>query len=403
MFRRSAHHSGTSAFGTMFRVPPNDSATGVDFRSLAHCFVDRLPDQTPGAVEETVGSFCRDQTPLGQFQNGTRDPDGRDVPFPGAICVDETGTKQEEEKPTQFGTAGAHCDNAERTVKANAAVGVVGLPDAVAPLISVARASSTVETRRTTDGLTTVVSATATGIEIADTFSIGRVHTEAVTKAHGRTGTTASTFMRTISDVHGPGIDCASTCDPQQVVDAFNRAFSSQGRMRTPDPLRLASAKGFQGLLVKDPLLRASDIAILNDDSDTFNGLDLIINNDGFNTTTTGPNARSRFVISLAGVHAESRYGIFPVSLGGGGSDNPAAPLPPQIPPVGPLPPPQIPTPPPGPPQPPFTVAQVVSDTWRLIVNHPGQAALLFVLMGLLGSPVYLGLRSRSLARSLRT
>jgi hypothetical protein len=395
--------SGTSAFGTMFRVPPNDSATGADFRSLSQCFADRYPEQTPASARDGVASFCRDQTPLSQFQYGSRDPDGRDVPFPGALCVDETGSKQDRDVPTLIGTASAHCDNANRTVRAAAAAGIVGLPDPVAPLISIARTASSVETFRSNEGLVTKVTATAWGIDIADTFSIGRVHTEAVTKAHGRSGTTSATFSRVISDVRGPGIDCASTCDPQQVVDAFNRAFSSQGRLRTPGPLQLASEHGFQGLIVKDPVLRASDVAILNDDSDTFNGLDVIINNDGFNVNTSGPNARSRIVISLAGVHAESRYGIFPVSFGGGGTDNPGGPLPTAIPTIAPLPGPGGPLRTSPGPQPPLPIAQIVTDTWRLIVNHPAQAALLFVLLGLLASPVYLGLRSRSLARSLRT
>jgi len=47
-------------------------------------------------------------------------------------------------------------------------------------------------------------------------------------------------------------------------------------------------------------------------------------------------------------------------------------------------------------------VAQIITDTWRLLVNHPGQAAVLFMLLGMLASPLYLGLRSRSLARSLK-
>ena len=394
--------SGVSAFGSIFRVPPNDSATDVDFRSLAECFVDRFPDQSPGSVRESVGSFCRDQTPLAQFQNGTHDKDGKDVPFPGAICVDETGKKDEKGTQTLVGVTSVLCDNASRVASAKAAIGVLGLPDAVRPVLSIARATSSVSTTRGSEGLVTTVSATASGIDTADMFTIGRVRTEAVTKSHGRSGTTTATFTRLISDVHGPGIDCAATCDPQQVVDAFNQAFSFQGRLRTPSPLVLASPRGFQGLVVKDPNLRASDVAILNDDTDTFNGLDLILNNDGFNLNTSGPNARSRLVISLAGVHAESRYGIFPV-LSGGGGDIPGGPVPGPLPSIGgPLPQPSVPVAPVPPPGPPTPVAQIITDTWKLIVNHPGQAAVLFVLLGLLGSPVYLGFRSRSLARSLR-
>lgn len=396
--------SGATAFGAVFRVPANDSATDADFRSLATCFMDRMPEQVPGSVRDGVAPFCRDQTPLGAFRDGTQDAEGRDAPFPGASCVDETGKATGNDLSAPIGRSAATCDRAANSASASADTAAVALPDTAAPVLSVAHASSSIETVRTAKGLVTTVTASASGIRIAGTFTIGRVVAKAVTVAHGRTGSTSATFERLISDVHGPGIDCAATCEPQAVVDAFNRAFASQARMRTPSPLSVASPRGYQGLVVKDPSLRASDIAILNDDTDTFNGLDLILNNDGFNLNTSGPNARSRLVISFAGVHAESRYGIFPVSAGGGGTDVPAGPPPvlPPLPPIEPIAPeapaiPPVPVPAPLPP-----VARLITDTWRLIVNHPGQAAVLFVLLGLLASPLYLGLRSRSLARSLR-
>jgi hypothetical protein len=90
--------------------------------------------------------------------------------------------------------------------------------------------------------------------------------------------------------------------------------------------------------------------------------------------------------------------------VGGGGTDFPGGTVLPPIPPVGGIafPPPVLPPPPPNTNNAP-PVAQLITDTWRLIVSHPGQAAVLFVLLGMLASPIYLGLRSRSLARALKT
>lgn len=391
--------TGAGAYGSVLHVPPADAATDQDFRSLATCFADRFPEALP---RDQIASTCSEETPLSAFRTGTRDDDGRDVPFPGASCVDGGEAPGAKEESAPIGGSSAACDAAARAALARADTAALAIPGADEPLVTVAHASSSVSSVRTPEGSITTVTATVEGVEILGEFRIGRIFMEAITKARGRSGTTAARFTRLISDVHGPGIDCAGTCNPAEIVEAFDRAFGTQARLRLPVPLTLASPKGYQGLVVKDPGLQASDSAIYNDDSNTLNGLDLIVNNDGINPATTGPNARSRLVIGFAGVHAESRYGIFPLALGGGGIDEPPAvvvpaPVPTSMtqPPVAALPP--GPTAGRGP-----TITRVLAETWRLIVNRPGQAAVLFVLMAVLASPVYLGLRSRSLARSLR-
>ena len=398
----------TAAFGAVFHVSSNDTATGTDFRSIAGCFSDRLPDQVPvlerpipSDQTDEVGAACRERSPLGDFQNGTQDPQGRDYPFPGAQCVDEIGRRDEKGETGRIGDSRAVCDSSKNHAQAAAESAVAAIPAFSSPLLTVAHVSSSVSTETRAEGVVTTVTAIASGIKLAGVMTIGRVFTEAVTKAHGRSGSTSAQFTRIISDVHGPGIDCASTCDPQAVVDAFNQISETQVRLRILEPFALKSPRGYQSLVVKDPGLQASDIVILNDDTDTFNGLDVIINNDGAGIEP--PRTRSRFVIGLAGVHAESRYGIFPITQGGGGVEVPPGPgvlsplptlpgnqLGPQAqPPVGNVG--GVPTP-----------AQVIRQIWRFIVNHPGQAALLFVLWLLLASPLYFGLRSGSLMRALR-
>jgi len=38
---------------------------------------------------------------------------------------------------------------------------------------------------------------------------------------------------------------------------------------------------------------------------------------------------------------------------------------------------------------------------WALIINHPAEAVMVFLMMGMLGSPVYLGIRRRRLLQVL--
>ena len=403
--------SGASAFGSTFSVATNDTATDADFRSLASCFTDRVPsvvptESLPKQVIETrdkTAAYCRDRTPLRMFANGARDADGRDVPFRGSLCVDDTNKAKSDSQQNLVGDSDVLCDATKRIAAGQAELAMVALPSAAQPIIRVARASSSVKIELTAAGTVTTVTAEADGISLGGVLTIGRVVTQAVTIAHGRTGKSGATYDTVISDVDGLGVHCAATCNTDAVVADMNRAFSSQGRIRIVAPFKLHSPRGYQGLVVKDPELRASDSAILNDDTDTATGLDIILNNDGFNATTNGPNARSRVLISLAGVHAESRYGIFPVSFSGGidvpgfshvigppsGSMTGAPPAP--NPAVGEV-----------APASPHTPAEVVRQVWRLLVNHPRQAALLFVLWMVLASPIYLALRSRSLVRALR-
>ena len=420
--------SGVTAFGAVLHFPVTDTADNTDFKSVATCFTDRYPSQFPRTLTDAVSSVCRDQSVLQGFAAGTQQPNGKDAPFPGAACVDETGGVRDDasaariqllaspvsvDTPLPFGTTSAHCDDQTFEGRAAADTAVAALPDPSAPagqpdlstaVLSVAHASSSVRTQRGPQGTVTTVTARVSGIRIAGTFFIGQVFAQSVTTAHGRSGTTSVSFKRVISDVQGPGIDCVSTCAPEAVIDAFNRAFNSQGRLRVPSPYDLASPHGYQSLLIKDPVLRASDEAILNDDSDTFDGLDLIIDNDGFNANTFGPNARSRLLVELAGVHAESRYGIFPTVAVGGGTQVPGV--------TGALLGPGTLSPPaalrgigqPGIPSAgrPSGLVQAVTSLWGFVVNHPAQAALLFVFLGLLTSPIYLGLRTHALERSLR-
>jgi hypothetical protein len=258
----------------------------------------------------------------------------------------------------------------------------------------------------TTTGLVTTVRAEATGIDVGGAITIGKIATEAITQAWGRHGTTRARFTRTITDVHGPGIDCIQ-CDPKRVVDAINQAFGAFMRARLPEEYKLASEHGYQGVVSKNPALRASDQAVNDDDTATVDGLDIITYYDNSPANADASAGRSRLVIGFAGVQSLSQYGIFllpPTSGGSSGGDFTSFPPGPGAPVVNP---PTQPTLTGNQAQPnaapPILSAPVgaVGGALKLVVTNPREAVLLFLLWGLLASPLYFGLRRRARARAL--
>ncbi|MGH2830483.1 MAG: hypothetical protein ACRDJM_08355, partial [Actinomycetota bacterium] len=354
--------SGVSALAGAGRSPSTDSATDADFRSIARCLHDKAPAEVP--------AVCSTDTPVvSDFRHGTHGADGKGFPVPSAQCNDFGGAKADDREVHQAGSSDAQCDAAK--TYALGAARAAGFAYPSDPLISVARSESRTETRITARGLETVATATATGVRIGD-VTIGRIMTTATTRARGRSGTSFSSFEREFAGVQAAGMQCVAACDPAEVVAAINTALGPTVRARLPQPSRLASPHGFQGVVTKDPDLLESDRTINDDDTQTVNGLDVIVYNDG-------KNGRSRLVVGIAGVQAESRYGIFPLSEGvEGGVDtvvggvredlppNPGTGLPDTV-------------VPPAPVSPGAPPARVVADAFRFVRLRPGEAALLFL------------------------
>src|SRR5205807_936706 len=119
---------------------------------------------------------------------------------------------------------------------------------------------------------------TASGVQIGP-VTIGRIFNQAVTKAHGRHGTTHTDWTRTISDVHGPGIDCATTCDPRAVIDGINQALAGHARVSLPEPTRVASPHGYTGTVSKPASRRNTDRLVNDDDTVTADALDVLLIN----------------------------------------------------------------------------------------------------------------------------
>jgi hypothetical protein len=463
---------GSVAFASAGRVSPKDHATDGDIRELGNCNADRvgavagsdqmrkaIQDQcnTPAPIKDAV-----DQSPFApatpeNLKKGTQRKDGSEYPINGSLCVDFGGhpvTQNSTDPSVVQGYSTVSCDATTQATTASSELAAGGLPGIPNPTVSIAHASSQTTSQLTDHGLVTTASATATGINIGGQFSIGRVYTQAITQAHGRSGTTQAGFTRVISDAHGPGLDCAATCDPQQVVNAINQQFSGHLAVVMAPPEKLATPHGYSAVVAKDPGQRSVDQLLNDDDTVTFDGLDVVLIDDNsygsldrvtfdsagnpqFQPGAPAGGNRSRFVVGLAGIQAESHYGVFPLVEGGGGGGGGTSAV------TG-----SLGTPneagTPGseyviPPNiargegiigvpgyrlasSPGTPAQVkhhpglvsrllhgllrpfqeaLKKFWALIINHPVEAVLVFLILSLLAIPLYLGYRRRQLARAL--
>lgn len=409
--------TGATAFAAGSAFASKDTATDADFRRLGGCMADLMAERSGAAAPAQYTSTCG-ATPLASLRTGTRGTDGRGAPVPGAVCESFVGAPAKTDERTAAaggqslggqGRGTVACDGTARRASGSASSAVLALPETGEPTIAVGRSTSAATTTLTAEGVVTTVTATATDVLVAG-ITIGRVETSVTTKAHGRTGTTKVSFSRRITDVNGPGIACAS-CDPAAVVSAVNAALGQRVRASLPDVTQTASPKGYQALVLKDPQLRDSDRALNDDDTFTVAGLQVVLFNDG-------RFGRSRVVVHLAGVQAESRYGIFvlpdatdgvdaaggpdllpAVDVPGGSVDVPSVtvgvdPVPVaadtsiagQLAPVvanlasG---------------NPAKAAVEAVKVGTRLIVSHPREFALLLTMWSLLAAPAYLGLRRR--------
>jgi len=305
--------------------------------------------------------------------------------------------------------------------------------------------------------MVTTVSSTATGVAVGP-LKIGRVISQAVTQARGRTGTAITTYLRqwcglSIEDTSVP--ECFDPTDPAYaaLIDTANQQLGKL-RISAPPVAQQASPGGYQAVIIKDPGTQAADNAVNNDATPTVPGLQAIYYNDG-------AEGRSRVIVQLAGVEAESRYGIITLpDFGSGGEEVAPAedvvdntvqdvtdavtptvsaepPAPAAVDETPPPPPPAeqareiaepdgfdqsdytpvmlashvVPASHPVLPAPgrPFAErilrvpAQIVRDAIHLLVSNPRDFGLLFALWALLATPIYLGLRRRARADALMT
>lgn len=409
--------TGVAAEAAGAAFPPADTATDADYKRLAAAGTPAEPvfkacDKQVRALSEgrdvtqTVSEFCQ-ASPLSPFQYGTRGEDGRGYPVPGANCeVFGEEHRSDMRRPsglaipgtTALGSSRTDCDGGAKKGTATAATSPLSFPDPLDPLFSIGRTSSSTSTRLDpVEGVVTTIEARATGIQIGP-ISIAEIVTSVTTKAKGRTGSTSTLFHRSINGVYGPGISCRVECDASAVARAITNTFGQRVRASVPEYLEVKSPKGYQSYVIKDPALRDSERAANDDDTYTVNGLTVVFLNDGLK-------GRNRLVLQLAGVQAESRYGVFvlPEEVAGGSdgdlfedfgdslealSDFDGI-------------------------EEPTTIEKIVKvvkrivtapavlvrDALQLVVNNPREFGTLFVMWSLLASPAFLAIRR---AASLR-
>ena len=411
-FGRSASATLTTigAAAQASALEATDSATAGDLQGHDMYGISVAPGApSPAPSQATVPGVTQAEATAGA-PSSAKPPMDRPQDAPG--CAN-SGTSGESDAA---GTATAACNNDAGTVSDNAAF------DPSSGASGMQYGSSVTVQGGTYKGMSVTSSAWAKHIALPASASPGvyiqEIDTAATSLAHGRPGSASASFSRKIYGFSSPSYSCsdgtASPCDPQKVVAAIDAAFARAGvnaAAFAPSPdwtLLHGSPGGYQASVTKDLALLENDSTMNDDPTDTAAGLEIVYYNDG--------NAgREREVLQFAGVHAESHYGIYALgstvdsfagsspsdagapSTGTAGVVGDATPVTTAGPVVAPLPSSKT--------NPLVAVAHHIADVfqegWRLLVSDPKTAALLAGVWGLLGMPVYLAIRRRSLVSKI--
>jgi hypothetical protein len=175
--------------------------------------------------------------------------------------------------------------------------------------VSVSRATSATSVRLDPKrGLVTTATARLENVRIGD-ISIGYLTSTATSFAHGRTGTAGTSFgAPEVGFVSGPGVPtCTTNCNIDAVVNALNTALAGRAEIRRVFPetdLAKGSPGGYEAGILKSDKQQASDASLSGDRSVEVPALELVVYNDNPSV------GRARQVYQLAGVRADSHYGI---------------------------------------------------------------------------------------------
>lgn len=435
--------TGASAEGSGFFVPLTERPTDADIKNAGACLGRTFRglgasgsdlggyDQFCGNVQKglapVIGDDLRQGTQGGQYPDTNNDgkvdeqdepvQSGGGFPVPSAICNDFGGRPASVTAPTdtkaQAFTATVTC-NAELTAVAGQAdVMRAPLPSALGVSVTVGHLSSSIQSQATPEGQLTVATATAEDVTIGP-LHIGSIRSTATSWARGRTGTAGVSVKREWCGVMLGDQGTASACvdpttDPQIIalIDDLNQALGKV-RLSVPDATASATPGGYQAVVSKHPEVVAADRAVNEDDSLTVSGLQIVVFNDG-------AEGRDRFIIQLAGVRTESRYAVvalpafeipeFPEleliddpiveALELAAAEPPRFETLPAIPASFESPAPSIlgrvlPAP-----------LQALRNLFGWLRNNLTEAALLFLFLAILATPVYLFLRRRAFERAM--
>lgn len=323
---------------------------------------------------------------------------GQAWPFSVSECHN-TGASE----PGAVPLSGVTCDVKSRSVFASA--GAVSAGEAAVLSVRSLAAGAT-SWRDAARGVVSRAWGVAHGITIAERVWIGTLATHAETWARGRKGSAGATFDRVIADVRvdsdgdgRPDYSC-SQCDPAAVQSAVNRALGGQATIELPAPdgryYPVGSPGGYQAVIEKQRFRSYSERALNDDDGPEVVGLQLV-------TYADARAGRSRQVVQIAGVQAESHYGIYVLPQDEGAPQRPIAGIV--------APPPVVPTTAPpvvaepvadrrSTPSPGSSIERVlrrVATGVGILIGSPYLIARLAVLWAFLALPVYLVVRRRAL------
>lgn len=186
--------------------------------------------------------------------------------------------------------------------------GVLGTSTAPIP-IRIGHAISTTSVRL--DPSRGLVSTATSRVEdiVIGPITIGFVENRAESFAKGRMGTAGTAdYEPQIGLIKGPGFTaCEIRCDLNSVIPQLNNALAGRAEFRAlPPDVRLleGSPGGYEAGIIKSEKQASSDNALVGDKSREVPALEIILYNDNPRL------GRARQVIQLAGVRADSHYGI---------------------------------------------------------------------------------------------
>jgi hypothetical protein len=230
-----------------------------------------------------------------------------------ASC-DSFGAKSTSHSDALLGRAEAGCDLGASATTATANEGALSTPAVTIGQVTIVAGSRL----SAISGMVTDVSATAQGVDVANgALYIGSVTTTVEARAHGRPGTAATMFSRSLRGVVLEGTELCGDgahdqCDPNTIAAEINTVLAGYVHVDFPEPdprLAAGSPGGYQSM-VRRPLGDQIQEEGLNDQPpDRVEVPGMVV------TLYTGDSLEpSRQVVYLAGVEAEARYGIYSLS-----------------------------------------------------------------------------------------
>ncbi|HVF12068.1 MAG TPA: hypothetical protein VNA87_03185, partial [Actinomycetota bacterium] len=260
-------------------------------------------------------------------ENDSIKREGLNWPYSPTSCIDSGQTPSstvDDRSPTS-----ASCDSGASAVFASTGA------DKLVSLDSTFSVSATASTgavyRDPMLGLVAFSEAVIQGISIANVVRIGELRTVATTWAKGRKGRAGAKFDRRLGDVSvdtdgngtfdfhcGSGMSAGNrSCDLTSASAAIAKALEGKASIVFPEPdptFSKGSSGGYQSVIEKQRFQSYSDRSLNDDDSPEVVGMQIVYYADA-------KAGRSRQVIQLAGVQAESHYGIYLLPGTSGNSD----------------------------------------------------------------------------------